>query len=421
MLLSDRPEPIGGNRRKGWIAAPAPELTESPFEGAGILDESTGDLRLVLFHRARDVALWIKVPEAERSGLFGPKAAQVGLPRPSEDGCTLDDALSVLHQMVVQPEAMSAPRVARACADLSEWAGHAMRPQTAMWFAEAAAHAQPGDALLAAAAGRAVRQHARWDRARRWFERAMGLARKERNYTAQAAAYLGWANLEFHKGEFVRARHLFTRAYRAARKDRSRALGAAAHHNLMALCIETRRFAEGQQHAEAALQLYGPLHRVLPTFAQDVAQLFSWQGYFEVAYNLFSAASQQALQPKERFITIANLARAAAGTQRKEAFLDAWVEITEQEQPVTEFTAEALVSLAEGAFLLNLKSRAFDGATKALILSRQRGEKGTEAQASQLLERLQRGDPPTRPSDPPDNVRALANRLLRALSEAAPG
>lgn len=52
-----------------------------------------------------------------------------------------------------------------------------------------------------------------------------------------------------------RARKLFLRAWRRCRRHHLRALGAAARHNLLALCIETGRFEEAQEHAEAAYEL----------------------------------------------------------------------------------------------------------------------------------------------------------------------
>jgi tetratricopeptide (TPR) repeat protein len=191
--------------------------------------------------------------------------------------------VQVLDWMVAQPEGATPDLIAGACTTISDWANGKGYIQTAICFREIAAHAVPTDSLLAAAAGRLLRQHAYFERSKRWFERSVGLARLAGDMSGSASAYLSWANMEFHRGEHARARKLFLRAWRRARKHHLRSLGAAARHNLLALCIETGRFDEAQEHAEAAFELYGRRHKIIPTFAQDVAQLWSWQGYSEVA------------------------------------------------------------------------------------------------------------------------------------------
>jgi tetratricopeptide (TPR) repeat protein len=209
-------------------------------------------------------------------------------------------------------------------------------------------------------------------------------------------------------------------AWRRARKHHLRELGAAARHNLLALCIETGRFDEAQEHAEAAFELYGKRHRIIPTFAQDVAQLWSWQGYSDVALRVFSAALPRIEVPKERFITTANLGRAAAGAGRGDLFLDAWGEITRYTGPMNEFVAEALVNIGEGALILGLHVKALEAATRALHLATARRERATVDQAERVLARIRAGETGRQRSHaPPDRARSLAGRLLRAL-EAAP-
>lgn len=415
MLLSDRPEPVA--RKRGSRAVPAPQLPARPFEAAPVLDEVEGPLATHLFQRARDAALWAETPQGQRYGLFQPQAAATASTRTHG---ALDLGLGVLDRLVLEPEGATAEAVAAACTGIGGWAADCGHVQTAIWFHEVAAHASPDDALLAAAAGRVLRQHAYYERSKRWFDRAVGLARLSGDMSASASAYLSWANMEFHRGEHSRARKLFLRAWRRARKHHLRELGAAARHNLLALCIETGRFDEAQEHAEAAFELYGKRHRIIPTFAQDVAQLWSWQGYSDVALRVFSAALPKIDIPKERFITTANLGRAAAGAGRRDLFLDAWGEIAHYTGPMNEFVAEALVNISEGALILGLHAKALEAATRALHLATARRERATVDQAERVLARIRSGEIGSQRSQaPPDRVRSLAGRLLRAL-EAAP-
>jgi tetratricopeptide (TPR) repeat protein len=416
MLLSDRPEPTA--QRRGSRAVPAPLLHTTPFEAAAVLDEIADDLGVYLFQRARDALLWAETPQTLRHGLFQPPAVSIS------SGAT-DDAheksLQVLDWMVAEPEGATPGLIAGACTTISDWANGRGYIQTAICFREIAAHAVPNDSLLAAAAGRLLRQHAYFERSKRWFERSVGLARLAGDMSGSASAYLSWANMEFHRGEHARARKLFLRAWRRARKHHLRSLGAAARHNLLALCIETGSFEEAQEHAEAAFELYGRRHKIIPTFAQDVAQLWSWQGYSEVALQVFSAALPHILVPKERFITTANLGRAAAGAGRPDIFLDAWGEIAHYSGPENEFLAEALVNIGEGAWLLGMHAKAVQACTRALHLAETRRERSTAEQAARVLARIRAGEGRNfQRHRPPDRVRSLAGRLLRAIEEAAP-
>lgn len=415
MLLTDRPEPVP--RKRGSRAVPAPPLQTQPFEAAPVLDELEGPLSVHLFQRARDAALWAGTSQERRSGLFRRPAG----PPTDSPADAFGVALCVLDRMVSAPEGATPGAVAAACTCIGEWAAEAGYIQTAICFREVAAYASDEDALLAAAAGRLLRQQAYFERSKRWFERAVGLARIAADMSASASAYLSWANMEFHRGEHALARKLFLRAWRRARKHHLRELGAAARHNLLALCIETGRFGEAQEHAEAAFELYGSRHQIIPTFAQDVAQLWSWQGYSDVALRVFQAALPQIHVPKERFITTANLGRAAAGAGRRDLFLDAWGEVAHYTGPANEFLAEALVNISEGALILGLHSKALEAATRALHLAAARRERATAEQAERILTRIRAGEggPVRSPSPPPDRVRSLAGRLLRAL-EAAP-
>lgn len=416
MLLSDRPEPIA--QRRGSRAVPPPQLLALPFEAAAILNEIADEIAIHVFQRARDAALWAGTAQSLRNGLFQPRTTP-GLG--AQDTIGLGNPLRVIDRMVAEPEGATPEVISAACTAIGEWAIGQGYVQTAICFSEIAAHAAPDDSMRAAAAGRLLRQHAYFERSKQWFERAVGLARLAGDMSASASAYLSWANMEFHRGNHTRARKLFLRAWRRARKHHLRALGAAARHNLLALCIETGRFAEAQEHAEASFELYGKRHRIIPTLAQDIAQLWSWQGYSEVALRVFLAALPKIHVPKERFITTANLGRAAAGAGRKDLFLDAWGEVARYNGPPNEYLAEALVNIGEGALILGLTSKALEAGTRALHLASARRERATEEQAERVLARIRDDEiGPQQSHPPPDRVRSLAGRLLHALEEAAP-
>lgn len=420
MLLSERPEADGPRRRarKSWRPPPAPSVLARPYEGATVLDEVPGGLGLFLWQRARDVELWAAVPLRARGHLFRPESGRASL---TVDGGELGDPIRTLNAVVAEPQGLTALEVSDACTAVAEWASAHAYTETAICFAELSATAAPLDSQLATTAGRFARRAAMYERAQRWFERGIALARASADRTAYAEALLSWGNMAFQRGFHPEAKRLFVRAWRYARKYHLRRLGAAARHNLLALCIETGAYSDAQEHAAAAFKLYGRKHPRLAYLAHDTAQLWSWQGYPHLALAVFDAALPFVTLPKERLKFMANIGRAAAGARDATRFQEALSDVMDQLQSPSEHLAEALVDIAEGAWLLGLRERAMDAATRARDKARARGEAATEAQAIRILQRIQTGEPRPEPGAPPDEARALALRLRRALdAQAAP-
>jgi tetratricopeptide (TPR) repeat protein len=416
MLLTERPEPKGVRKRRGgWKAALPPPLPHrGGFECASILDELEGELGELAFQRARDVLLWNVTPPQQRESLFEPipHPATVQLPtRPEE----VRKAFRILDRLVVHPLDASPSRIADACAAISDWAAANAYPETAVWYAEIAAITEPRNPHRAWVVGRALRQNAQYERSRQWLERAVGLARREGNRYVQGAAFLSLGNLEYHLGNQRAARRWWVGAWRISRKYNLEHAGPA-RHNLMTLCMLQGKFGEAEEHAAAAFELYDHASAGFAGFAHDAAQLWSWQGFFGLAASVFEAVRPH-LAPKEQFIAAANLARAAAGAGDRARFSAAWDEAERLLNLRNEFAAEGLASVAEGAQFLGLNSRAVDLAKRAETLARERRVPDTVELAEQIQERVRTSAPAPRPIHPPDHVRALANRLLRALTD----
>jgi tetratricopeptide (TPR) repeat protein len=415
MLLTERPEPSAVRRRRGgWKAALPPPLPyRGGFECASILDELEGEIGEHAFQRARDVLLWHVTPAQQRESLFKPPShpASVQLPTGPEE---VRKAFRTLNRLVAHPLDASSSRIADACSAISEWASANAYPETAVWYAEIAAITEPRNPHRAWIVGRALRKNAQYERSLQWLERAVGLARREGNRYVQGAAFLSLGNLEYHLGHQREARRWWVGAWRISRKFNLEHAGPA-RHNLMTLCMLQGRFGEAEGHAAAAFELYDHASAGFAGFAHDAAQLWSWQGFFGLAAPVFEAVRPH-LAPKEQFIAAANLARAAAGAGDRAQFSAAWDEAERLLNLRNEFAAEGLASVAEGAQFLGLNSRAVDLAKRAETLARERRVPDTVELAEQIQERVRTSAPAPRPIDPPDHVRALANRLLRALS-----
>lgn len=415
MLVTERPEPKGlRNRRGGWKAAlPPPLPRRGGFECASILDEITGELGLIAFQRARDVLLWSTTPPHQREALFVEPSPAVSISLP-ETAAPVRKAFRTLSRLVANPTDALPSRVAEACFEISEWASASAYPETAVWYAEISAVTEPRNPHRAWAVGRALRRNANYERARQWLERAVGLARREGNRSVQGAAFLSLGNLEFHLGNQRDARRWWVKAWRISRKFN---LGHAgpARHNLMTLCMLQGKFGEAEEHAAAALELLDRTSVGFASFAHDAAQLWSWQGFYALAASIFAAVRPQ-LAVKEQFIAAANLARAAAGAGDVTGFSAAWDEAERLLNVRNEYAAEGLASVAEGAQFLGLSSRAIELAQRAESIARERLAPDTVDLAQQIYARVRTSVPAPKPLDPPDRTRALANRLLRALT-----
>lgn len=415
MLLSPRPEPAGAPARKGRRPIP-PIPGLPPLCGLVCLDELPGILGLTLFQRAADVALWSECEPSQRLGLFRPGEPESAHDAPS----SVMPALAALAHVVSQPEAARPAYVSQACTAISDWAQGAGHASTALLFAELAAVAEPNNPVAAVATGRALRDAARYARARRWFDRAERVAHLAADHQTRADAFLALGVLEERRGKLRQAMRMMRRTFRLAKRHGLADIGGHAHQNAVAICGQTHRFAEAQAHAEAAVTLYGPGHSHLPALAQDISRLWCEQGYFDAALPVLEAALAAMIDPDQRYIVTANLARAAAGVGDRDLFLRVWRELEQLDAPATwRFAADALVGLGEGAMMLGFAVAARDLAVKGLTVARDRGESVTAAEAEDLIFRLPQGQPVAPRKPPPDRELLLAARLVRMLTEAA--
>lgn len=419
MLLSPRPEPTGPVQPKHG-ARPVPPLPGVPvaFFALPCIDEVPEPLGLSLYRYAGDVATWTAANPEERGTLFGSEEAESASQSPPAE---ILPALAALDSVRRTPAFAGAAETAQACAALSAWAKTAEHAETSVLFAELAAHAEPMNAARAVAAGRALRDTGKYNQARRWFDRAERLAHNLGDNHTRADALLALGLTEERQGRLAKAMRLCRRSYRLAHKYGFNDIGGFARINALAICGLTRRFAEALSHAEAALTLLGADHERIPPLAQDIAHLWTLQGYYDVALPVLQAALPVMTDRDQRYITIANLARAAAGVGDRELFVNLWDQLQKIEPTGGgPFTPDALIGLAEGALMLDMRVAARDLAAKALEIATVRRELLTASEAADLLARVPQGTPRLPRATPTGRERLLAGRLVRVLKEAAP-
>ncbi|HEX6371714.1 MAG TPA: hypothetical protein VF006_22525 [Longimicrobium sp.] len=391
----------------------------------GILDEVPGDLGVLLWRSARNVALWAATPAASRGALFAGGAADVREADLSrvEVEAEIAAPLSVMVRLLESPGGMDVGRVVNACRRISVWAEQRGALATALEFMQAGALSAPQVAPLAYAVGRLARRRAEYDRAESWYGRAIVQARRSGDWRTYALGYSGLGNLNTQKGNFPVARRAQMRGLRAALRYNLTDLQGIAFHDLFATHVETGAGAEAITLAARAFQAYGPNHPYVPRLAFDVAFHWIQEGYFGEALRV-----AQALEPcfegaTERALALSLICRSGGGAGDREAFEDARRRLTGllAGGGGEDAAARALLGISYGAASLNQWQLAETTAVQALEIANQRREGKMAIAAESALEFARRRPQPVSAAPARETDAALAEDFVRALRQRPVG
>jgi tetratricopeptide (TPR) repeat protein len=370
-----------GVERPTWL----PEPRSSHL----VLDEVGAAAGYVLWLLLNDCDLWIATEQ--RAELFAPGGrdwAQADWP------AELVDAFSVLRAAAAAPELARAPDLAAAAATVWEWAERQGHMETALQFAELAARLEPDSSARAGTVGRLCRRRGGlYPRATRWFQRASRLARLQEDEIAFATAQLGWGMLEFNHGNYLHAESHFLKAFRGAMRVGRRSTAALASHNLFILAMATGRFEHAMSRGFEAVRMYAAHHPRFPILAHDVALGLTMQGYYSSALPILTKLPPLVDQVRERILVFSTLARAAGAVRDRVRFERGAAEVLKMADTDAEMADSSLLHLAEGARSFEQWDRAKDLASRALILSRQSGNKYVSAAAEELLKAIELREP----------------------------
>ncbi|WP_420125277.1 hypothetical protein [Longimicrobium sp.] len=344
------------------------------LDGERILEESPGDLGLLLWRTARDVALWAMTPEETRAGLFaaGTTDARVRLVTATELPDALSGPVDTLHAMLGEPDRADAEIVMLCCGEVAAWSRGAGLPHTAVAFAQAGASAAPlsGDAAVfvgvcAWEAGQSVR-------ADTWLRRAVAVSRRERNGAAYSAALVELGALNDRQDKLLRAERFYRLAMRASRRTRARDARMRAAHALFRLArrkgddVSAAQFALSAQKAcEDDAAGAGGLLLDLARFWTDVSEIERARGALR---RLVPALLT--MDPAGQLCAFALTARAQSVPGRRNsgsvAWRAAWVLLGNKELPDAVRCAAAL-DLAHAARTVG-DLRAFRAARRAVLV-----------------------------------------------------
>jgi len=399
-LMKRRPHAAPARRSASRHWHIPPPLIHGPetLEGGGVLQDWDDDFGGLLWQASRDVALWATTDPPRRGQVFAPRSAE----RRHEQLASFSDAppdprvtsaLETLLRLLREPEQLQEKQVAGACDQLSEWAEEEGKLKTALAFAQAAA-LTAGDAATAfrvATLAVHMNDHAR---AEVWFRRAVGLARRSRNWSIYSRAFGGLGSLYGRRGNLLAARRLHLRALRGARRGGFRREQAIALHDLFAVAVEAGNLRDAERLARQALDAYGDRNPRVHSLAHDVAYFWMEQGYLVRALAVFQAILPLVERPLEKLFVLADIARAAGGLGDRVTALAAAAEVWgyARKADVEQGAARALLEVARGLISLGESAEAEAAVRHAIATATIHRESKVIFAGESILATLQRGE-----------------------------
>jgi hypothetical protein len=394
-------------------------------DGISILDEIGGDVGLLLWRSARNVALWAQARPEQRPGLFPGGAAQARTAdlEHADVHPELRGPLSVLADLLARPGEVDVGRLVNACRRVAAWAEQRGSLATALEFSQAAALAAPESAALAYAVGRLARRRAEYDRAESWYTRAVVQGRLTSDWRSYALAFSGMGNLHNQRGNYPAARRAHLRSLKVAERRGELDLVGNACHDLFAVETEMGAGFAADHYAAAALRAYGPSNPKVYRLVYDIAYHWALQGFFAGALSVAQALVPHIDEPAMCALLQGVIARAAAGAGRKDVFDAAVWEATRRINSGTasEMTARTLLGLAHGAISLGEWELACRWALQSqrTAATTKEGRVALEAEAVYEAAEKRIHQPVTAPQTAVETAHALVDEVVGALSRSS--
>ena len=261
-----------------WCIPPA--MLRDPgdtLDGERILTESPGDFGLLLWCTARDVTLWAATPPDARGSLFrdGSADGRLSLLASTEIPPEVSASVDTIHGMLSVASRADDEILSVCCLEVAAWAGWAGLPHTAVALAQASALASPEFAEAAVHVGMYARVAGQDARAGTWLRRAVGLARRERDGAAYAAALVELGALYEGRSDAEQAERYYRKGFRAGRRNSARSARMRASHRLFRLARQRGDTGGAAQFALTAQSAYEPDTTGAPDLLLDLARFWT--------------------------------------------------------------------------------------------------------------------------------------------------
>jgi hypothetical protein len=375
LVRTSEVQPVRADASRLWAVPPAIERGPAEtIERLGILAEHGESEGLLLWRLVRDVELWSATPPQHRTELFTPRAPEGRAARLRASTIPTDVRvlLRTLNRILAGPP--DAPgceeSTSDACAGVAQWAREMEARETAVAFAQAAALAS-GEARHAVLTGTCAHELGQYARAASWFSRAVGLARRGRDWRSYAGAFLALGALAEAEGDPTRARQRYLRAFRTARRHRRFvAERARAAYALFRLARDAGDVEAASAYARSATRSVMKADPAAAPLALALAAYWIDSSSPERSVRLLKhLAKIEALPAQERLPAAILRVRAETASGNldaaKRAWADAWALATASTSVPTR--ADALVQLARCAAALDETGAVADAGRAALL------------------------------------------------------
>lgn len=412
-----------------------PETARAPIPGgdvvgAPILRELPADSSLWAWQILRAVLAWAGDDPARRGELF----ARAEVRAWEEELLRAGFESELRYPLAVAAGELAAEhpagaRLSWACLCVADWALARRAVSTALVFAEAAALCSPEHPRYAWVTGRLLRTHGNLKRAGDWLEKAVWLAVQKEDWEAQSCGLLSLGNTYLDQGAYRDAARVQLVALRTSRLHKLRKYEGDALHNLMAAHYAMGDWAEAEEFARAAFDIYRTGHDRLAALAHDTAFLWLNRGYFGRALRVLRALLPRFTKFDDQLHILGSLLRAAGAEGETEYFEEIWPKgwgMAREAAETGRAGASALVEMGIGASSLGQWNRASAVLDLAQALAIRRGEQDvvfrveaarSQVQARRTAETTVRAAVSARGSTVGD---AFATRIVASLGSAAP-
>jgi tetratricopeptide (TPR) repeat protein len=398
--------------------------------GLDTLAELPADASVIAWRVLRTLLLWAaEDPERRPALLDGPVMAEweERLLTQSFDP-DVRMPLAVIVAELARGEQAVAGRISWSCLCIADWALARRATRTALAFAEAAALVSPDQARYAWVAGRMLRTFGRFKDSSQWLQRAARAAARAGDWDAQAKSLNSLGNTSLHRGDLRDAARVLQVALRVARRRRMRQAEAENLHDLFVVHFEMDDWAQAEEHARAAFELYQQLrHDRLPMLVHDVAFFWINRGHFSRALDALRAVRPLMVSSEERLRILSSAIRAAGAVGERDFFGEMWAECWPLAMDLgneRRYAATALLQMGLGASSLGQWDRARDALDMAHEMARLRGEANVVHHVETALAAVnaERAAEPVRSTptgrNSPGDV--LASRMVSSLTPMAP-
>ena len=424
-MTPSSPRPGRSSEHRTPVTLPAGSVS-----GLDAMAELPADAGVIAWRVLRTLLLWAAEDPDRRAALLDDAVMLEWEEKLLTQGFDPDlrMPLAVIVGELARGDQAAAGRISWSCLCAADWALARNAPRTALAFAEAAAVVSPDQPRYAWVAGRMLRTYGRFKDSSQWLRRAVRAAARSGDWEAQARSLNGLGKTSMHRGDLRDAARFLQVALRVARRRRMRQAEAENLHDLFVVHFEMNDWAQAEEHARAAFELYQQLrHHKLPMLVHDVAFLWINRGHFSRALDALRAVRPLMVHDEDRLRILSSAIRAAGALGEREYLGEMWAECWPLAMTLgneRRYAATALLQMGMGASSLSQWDRAREALEMAQSMAQLRGETDVVHRAEAALGAVQSqraaetvASTPTGRNSPGD---ALASRMVSSLSSVAP-